>query len=65
MRYKLTAIITNRTIPGADLIKWYRQRCGKSVEAHSIMKEDLAGGKLPWGVIRSELRMVVDSDPRF
>ena len=25
-------------------------RCGKSEEAHSIMKEDLAGGKLPSGL---------------
>jgi hypothetical protein len=49
-RYKLTAIITNRDIPGDDLIKWYRQRCGKSEEAHSIMKEDLAGGKLLSGL---------------
>lgn len=49
-RYKLTAIITNRDIPGDDLIKWHRQRCGKSEEAHSIMKEDLAGGKLPSGL---------------
>lgn len=50
VRYKLTAIITNRDIPGDDLIKWYRQRCGKSEEAHSIMKEDLSGGKLPSGL---------------
>ena len=47
MMYKLTGLITNRTIPGAELIKWYRLRCGKSEQAHSIMKEDLAGGKLP------------------
>ncbi len=49
-RYKITAVITNRDIVGDDLIKWYRQRCGKSEEAHSIMKEDLAGGRLPSGL---------------
>lgn len=49
-RYKITAVITNRDIVGDDLIKWYRQRCGKSEEAHSIMKEDLAGGQLPSGL---------------
>ncbi len=27
----------------------YRIRCGKSEEIHSVMKEDLAGGKLPSG----------------
>ena len=29
------------------MISWQRERCGKSEEAHAIMKEDLAGGKLP------------------
>lgn len=50
VRYKLTAVVTNRDIPGDDLIWWYRERCGKSEEAHSIMKEDLAGGKFPSGL---------------
>ena len=45
--YKVTGIVTNRDLPGDEVIWWYRQRCGKSEEAHSIMKEDLAGGKLP------------------
>ena len=31
------------------LTQWYRQRCGKSEEIHAVMKEDLAGGKLPSG----------------
>jgi len=44
---KLHAIVTNRQLAGPDLIAWYRQRCGKSEEAHSVMKSDLAGGKLP------------------
>jgi hypothetical protein len=50
VRYKVTGIVTNREIPGDELIWWYRGRCGKSEEAHSIMKEDLAGGKLPSGL---------------
>jgi len=50
VKYKLTGIVTNREIPGDELIWWYRGRCGKSEEAHSIMKEDLAGGKLPSGL---------------
>jgi hypothetical protein len=48
-RYKLFGVVTNRTVPGQELIDWHRERCGKSEEAHSIMKEDLAGGKLPSG----------------
>jgi hypothetical protein len=48
-RFKLFGIVTNRSIPGDDLIWWYRKRCGKSEEAHSAMKEDFAGGTLPSG----------------
>jgi len=47
--YKVFGIVTNRDIDGEELIKWYRGRCGKSEEAHSVMKSDLAGGKLPSG----------------
>lgn len=47
--YKLFGIVTNRDLPGEELIRWYRGRCGKSEEAHAILKEDLAGGKLPSG----------------
>lgn len=50
VRYKVTGIVTNREMPAEELIWWYRGRCGKSEEAHSIMKADLAGGKLPSGL---------------
>jgi quinol monooxygenase YgiN len=46
-RYKLFGVVTNRDLPGAELIRWHRQRCGASEMAHSVMKQDLAGGKLP------------------
>jgi hypothetical protein len=46
-RYKLFGVVTNRDLPGDELIWWYRERCGKSEEAHAVMKEDLAGGRLP------------------
>ncbi len=45
--YKLRGIVTNRDIPGDELIWWVRQRCGKSEEVHSVMKHDFAGGVLP------------------
>lgn len=48
-RYKVYGIVTNREIGGNELIQWYRERCGKSEEVHAVMKEDLAGGKLPSG----------------
>ncbi len=32
---------------GENLIHWLHERCGKSEEVHAVMKDDLAGGKLP------------------
>ncbi len=46
-RHKIYGIVTNRSTEGNELITWLRKRCGKSEEAHVVMKEDLAGGKLP------------------
>jgi len=46
-RYKLFGVVTNRELAGDELIRWHRQRCGASEMAHSVMKEELAGGKLP------------------
>ena len=47
-KYKLFGLVSNRTtIPGNELIWWSRERCGKSEEAHAVMKDDLAGGQLP------------------
>lgn len=46
-RYKVFGLVTNMDWDGEKLIHWQRERCGKSEEAHSVMKEDFAGGKLP------------------
>jgi hypothetical protein len=46
-RYKIFGIVTNRDLEGSDLVNWLHKRCGKSEEAHALMKEDLAGGRLP------------------
>jgi len=48
-QYKLFGIVTNLDWEGDKLVHWYHERCGKSEEAHAVMKEDLAGGKLPSG----------------
>jgi hypothetical protein len=49
-RYKLFGVVSNRwAVGGEEVIWWYRQRCGKGEEMHGVMKEDLAGGKLPSG----------------
>jgi hypothetical protein len=45
--YKLFGIVTNMDWEGTRLIHWHHKRCGKSEEAHSIMKEDFSGGKFP------------------
>ena len=46
--YKVTGVVTNRELEGNELIWWYRQRCGKGEEMHAVLKEDLAGGRLPF-----------------
>ena len=48
-RYKLFGVVTNMDGDGDELIPWYHERCGKSEEAHAVMKEDLAGGNFPSG----------------
>ena len=48
--YKITGVVTNRGLPGDELVWWYRQRCGKGEEVHAVLKEDLAGGRLPSGL---------------
>jgi hypothetical protein len=48
-RYKLFGIVTNLDWEAERLINWRHERCGKSEEAHAIMKNDLAGGKMPSG----------------
>jgi len=47
--YRVKGIVTNREGDGAELIRWHHERCGKSEEAHAVMKSDLAGGSLPSG----------------
>ncbi len=48
-QYKLHGLVSNMDWRGDRLIAFSYERCGKSEEAHSILKEDLAGGKLPSG----------------
>ena len=45
--YKITALVTNSKQPGNALIRWHRERCGKSEKVHSIQKSDLSGGQFP------------------
>jgi hypothetical protein len=44
---KIFGSMPNMDWAGQDLIAWLYKRCGKSEEAHRVMQEDLAGGKLP------------------
>lgn len=46
-RFKLFGVVTNLDLPGDEVIRWLRERCGKSEEVHAVMKDDLAGGRLP------------------
>ncbi len=51
-RYKIFGMVTNMDWEGGKLIVWQQERCGKSEEVHKVMKDDLAGGKLPSGDFR-------------
>ena len=48
--HKVFGVVTNRTLAGDELIWWSRQRCGKGEEVHGVVKNDLAGGRLPSGL---------------
>ena len=50
-RYKVFGLVINMDCKGGELISWKRERCGKSEEAQSLMKEDLA-------VAAGHLRMI-------
>jgi Transposase DDE domain group 1 len=45
--YKVFGVVTNMNWDGGDVIRFHDGRSGKSEEAHKILKEDFAGGKLP------------------
>ena len=44
--YKVFGVVTNRELDPEEMVWWYRQRCGKGEKVHSVLKEDLAGGRL-------------------
>ena len=48
--HKVSGLVTNRDLPGDEMIRWYRQRCGKGEQVHSVLKSDLAAGRLPSGL---------------
>jgi hypothetical protein len=45
--YKVFGVVTNLSWDGSEVIYFHDGRCGKSEEAHKILKEDFAGGKMP------------------
>jgi hypothetical protein len=53
-RYKIFGIVTNRDIDGSELVNWLHKRCGKSEEAHSLMKKTWPEESCP---LRSSARM--------
>jgi len=46
--YKLFGIASNITDkPGKEIILWHRERCGKSEQAHDILKNEFGGSHVP------------------
>lgn len=48
-QYKLHGLVSNMDWEGGRLIGFAYERCGKSEEAHAVVKNDLMGGRLPSG----------------
>lgn len=48
-RYHYHAVITNRALPGDELLRWHRQKAGTIEHVHDEVKNDLGGGRLPSG----------------
>ena len=48
--HKVFGVVTNRDLAGDELVRWSRQRCGKGEEVHGVLKNDLAGGRMPSGL---------------
>jgi hypothetical protein len=48
-RYHYHAVITNRDLPGDELLRWHRQKAGTIEHVHDEVKNDLGGGRLPSG----------------
>jgi hypothetical protein len=49
--YKLFGLVTNMDWDGEALIHWHRERCGKSEEAHSVMKGDFGENAAWWWIM--------------
>lgn len=45
--YKVFGVVTNQELAGVELIRCFRQRCGKDEEVHGVLKSDLAAGRMP------------------
>lgn len=43
------AVVTNRDLPGAELLHWHRQKAGTIEHVHDEVKNDLGGARLPSG----------------
>ena len=48
-RYHYHAVITNRALPGDELLRWHRQKAVTIEHVHDEVKNDLGGGRLPSG----------------
>jgi len=45
--YKVFGVVTNMNWDGGAVIRFHDARCGKCEEAHKVLKDDFAGGKMP------------------
>jgi hypothetical protein len=55
-------IVTNMDWYGEELIHRYHKKCGKSEEADSVMRDDLAGGENAFSGFCFQCRLLVGHD---
>jgi len=51
VRYKVFGIVTNMDWDGQELIEWHYKRCGRSEQAHSVMKKTWREARCPAGIL--------------
>lgn len=47
---RYVAIVTNRDLPGDELIHWHREKCGTVEKMHDLLKHDVGARLFPSGV---------------
>ena len=57
--YRIRGLVSNRLdLPGDELVRWYRARCGKGEAVHIVLKDGPGGRAAAVGALRGERGLV-------